>query len=373
MTSINIAALIMVKNEEYRIAETIKSLAEFKGIIIYDTGSTDSTLDIIKSTCKILNIPVHIKIGSFTDFATSRNESLDFADECCLKYNYTHIVLLDANDQIVGSVTKALENCDASRSSYFVRQELKYSADEFVSFINVKTLKALCGKRYVGRVHEYLDNCYDAVELNGFYIFQDRTLDDNKSKIRWKRDRLILEKAHDECPNNTRTLFYLAQTYDCLGELDLAYEHYEKRTTSVGGFEEERWQSMLKCGHISNLRNNVERAEFWYLKAITHTSRAEPLIALAKIYMKKDKFDLAYAFANFACSLNYPENALLFVEKKIYDYERWHIMGIVAWYTAKLLNCSSDILLQGKRACERAIAAGNNVSIDTQNLTWYKD
>lgn len=370
MTSISVAALIMVKNEQHRIEETIKSLTEFNGIIIYDTGSTDSTLNIIKTTCESLNIPVHIKLGSFVDFSTSRNESLDFADECCLEYNYTHIVLLDANDQIVGPVKDSL--IGKNGAAYFVKQELKYSADEFVSFVNVKVLKALCGLRYKGQVHEYIDKCYNADRIDGFYIFQDRTLDDNKSKLRWERDRIILEKSYTIDPENTRTLFYLAQTYDCLGELNLAYDYYEKRSKSIYGFEEEKWQSLLKCGQISERLGKLDRAEEWYFKAIAHTSRAESLICLSKLYMKKNKFDLAYTFANLACNLKYPKNALLFIEKKVYDYERWHIMGIVAWYAAQILN-SSDILIHGKKACELAISAGNNIQLDTKNLLWYNE
>ena len=52
-----------------------------------------------------------------------------------------------------------------------------------------------------------------------------------KTQRRWQRDKELLMKAHLANPQDSRTAFYLAQTFDCLGDLENAYKFYELRTT----------------------------------------------------------------------------------------------------------------------------------------------
>ncbi len=56
-----IAAIIMVKNEQKSIEVTLNSIKNYiKHIIVYDTGSTDKTVDVIKNTCKKNNQILHL-------------------------------------------------------------------------------------------------------------------------------------------------------------------------------------------------------------------------------------------------------------------------------------------------------------------------
>ena len=62
-----LGALIMVKNEEMSIQITIDSVKNYiKHIIVYDTGSTDKTIKVIKDTCKRNSQILHLKRGVFT-------------------------------------------------------------------------------------------------------------------------------------------------------------------------------------------------------------------------------------------------------------------------------------------------------------------
>lgn len=79
--TIVIALCIMVKNEQKRIHVSLESALPFVNIcVIYDTGSTDKTIDIIKDYCDRYDKPIKIKHGKFIDFSTSRNVLLDFVD-----------------------------------------------------------------------------------------------------------------------------------------------------------------------------------------------------------------------------------------------------------------------------------------------------
>ena len=65
----------------------------------------------------------------------------------------------------------------------------------------------------------------------------------------------------------------------------------------------------------------------------TRPQRAESLIKMAQYYLSKHKMHLAFLFANQACRISYPKNDRLFVEKYMYDFTRYDILGIAAWYT----------------------------------------
>lgn len=67
MNDIQIAVAIMVKNEEKRIEITLNSIKdEVDGIILFDTGSTDNTVGIVKKS-KINNLHLHVLEGVFEE------------------------------------------------------------------------------------------------------------------------------------------------------------------------------------------------------------------------------------------------------------------------------------------------------------------
>jgi hypothetical protein len=72
---------------------------------------------------------------------------------------------------------------------------------------------------------------------------------------------------------------------------------------------------------------------------------------------------MSYYFVNIACDLE-PPVCLLFVDSTVYDYKRWHVMGIVAYYCGKYK--------EGKEACMKAIEA-RDCDIDKKNLEFYKN
>ena len=70
-------ALIMVKNEAPVILKTLESVASrVEKIFVYDTGSTDNTIDI----CKNYAPHIEVKEGPWVNFSVSRNEALEWAE-----------------------------------------------------------------------------------------------------------------------------------------------------------------------------------------------------------------------------------------------------------------------------------------------------
>ena len=97
---VHISILMMLKNETKRLHVSLNSIKDFAdSLVVYDTGSTDDTIEICEKFCKENNIIFRLKQGEFENFSTSRNISLDFADSF---EDIDYILLMDCNDELIG-------------------------------------------------------------------------------------------------------------------------------------------------------------------------------------------------------------------------------------------------------------------------------
>jgi glycosyltransferase involved in cell wall biosynthesis len=372
----HIAVLIMAKNEKKRLLITLESVKKVAdSLIFFDTGSDDNTIEIAKSFCFENNIPFRLLEGEFKDFSSSRNESLEFADSFD---DIDYILLLDTNDELRGgeSLRKyCVDYFDKPNTAFLICQE--WWSGQCDKYYNVRLVKARQSWRYRGRVHEWIKNTKystdkeqnDAGELvakisGDVVLFQDRTQDDDKTSKRFIRDKQLLLEDYNENPDDTRTIFYLAQTCSCLNELEEALKYYEIRSKMDNGFWEEKFHSYLRCGNVSEkLEYEWGKSMQYYISAYESYGRVEPLIKIIEYYKDKNWL-LCFTFAELACKLEYPD-CLLFVDKIAYDYERWHLLGIAGWYVQEY-----D---KGKTGCLKALESGLGKSLDKHNLKFYTD
>jgi len=358
---VKLAAVLMVRNEEKRIETTLNSVKDVvDGVIVFDTGSEDKTVDIMKNFAKKHDLHFHCIQGVFEDFATSRNKLLEFAD----KHLYHYMLLLDSNDEYKSDRNLKEFLNDRSEHGFFLHQQWYIGNEDKIDYYNIRLIKPNVGFRYKGVVHEYIEVPPTAMigKIEDVTLYQDRVKDnDGKSQTRWKKDLMLLKKEIVINPNDGRTQYYLAQTYDCLNMKKDAMLLYKQRANNKDGFFEERFNSMMKCGDLE--RDEDERVK-WYLRAYQIIERAEPLVEIVKIYRTKEKFMLAFVFANLACDLTYPSNCILWVNKKCYKHDRWQELSIVAYYVKKY-----EI---GKNACEKAIQSGYDVDLNKKNLLFYE-
>lgn len=368
--SSNIAALLMVKDEKDRILVTLSSIiGTIKTVIVYDTGSTDNTIELIKNFCKENNLTLRLKEGEFVDFATSRNVSLDFADEF---NDIDFLLLMDVNDELRGGkeLKKFCDKMLTQTDSGFLVCQMWFSGD-LSKYYNMRLVKPKHGWRYNGVVHEWLarnvvdDNSSKPVRVpDNVCLYQDRTKDGMKSYKRFYKDKILLENEYKKNPKDTRTVFYLAQTYSCINELPEAYRFYKLRTM-MEGFFEERYYSYYKCGEISShLKHPWEVSLGWYMKAFEYMRRVEPLLKIAEHYIEIKQWDIAFDFLSRAITLEYPSHLNLFIDKNAYDYKRWHLLGWVGYYCGK-----KD---EGRMGCLKALENKPDSEIDKKNLEFYK-
>lgn len=375
---LHIAVLIMTKNEKKRLHVTLESVKDFAdSIIMYDTGSSDNTIEIAQTFCEKHNIIFRLKQGEFVDFATSRNVALDFADSF---EDVSYILLCDVNDELRnGSELRkfAKEMLNKPNTGFLVCQE--WWSGQYEKYYNVRFVKAHEGWRYRGRIHEWMKNTKypndEEAAKEGVIVwkispeqcilYQDRTQDDDKTKHRFAKDKELLLQDHYDNPSDPRTVFYLAQTCSCLNHLEDAFYYYKIRST-LEGFKEEKFHAFLRAGDISKtLGHPWHDTMAWYMKAFEEYPRAEPIVQICDHYRQQKNWLIAYTFADLACKLPYPEQLILFVDKYAYDYKRWHLLGIVGYY--------AGFYNEGKIACLKAIETGLQKEVDERNLKFYEE
>lgn len=352
------AVVLMVKNEARGIAKTIRSCNKpfINAIIVYDTGSTDDTIHIIMKESKV---PVHLLEGTFENFEISRNVCLKFAKS----FNYDYLLFMDADDELICDDAFVFDPPIDEKAWYTDCKWLIHTDKDTLNFKSVRMIRSNAENiKWKGAVHEVLDtSCHKIGNIADISIYQDRIVsDDGKSRERWKRDLVILKDEYARDCENSRTVYYLAQTCQCLGDEKSAREYYALRS-EMKDFPEERFSAMMKCGEIDE-RTDWSMALQWYSKALVLLERAEPLIKIAKIFFRLKSYKISHAYARLACNLEYPRDSILFIDSECYSYDRWHFLGIVSWYA---LNTQDGYL-----GCMEAIKVRNR-DIDRHNLKFY--
>jgi tetratricopeptide (TPR) repeat protein len=112
--------------------------------------------------------------------------------------------------------------------------------------------------------------------------------------------------------------------------------------------------------------SKTKEALYHLHRAYEFETRAEPLVKLGEIYMNKKEWHIAFLYLEKAIDIPMPQSVMP-VNYRIYDYRRWHVMGIIAYYC-----CKYDI---GRIACKNAIETSiteDEKSTNKNNLSYYK-
>ena len=345
----------MVKNSGNVFKDVLKhNLSYADKVTILDTGSTDNTVEIIKS---ITDERVRLYEEPFIDFSTSRNRLLNLSEahfEC--KY---HIMLDD---------TYMIQNGDELRSflENFKNDKIN-TLSLYLNSLNTiyssnRIIKGGSGIRYKYRIHEILDckegeaglipmECGSILDLSSDYMIE-RTLD------RKQKDLLLLFEELEENPNDERILYYLGETYLCIKDYTNAFKYYKERLL-YDGFMEEKYDAMYKLAVIADLNLKLP----WYIVQQMYLDcynfnpeRPESLFMIGYHYKNNN---LAYMFLKQAFEIGIPKNLNMNIKIKQYT-ESLPKLLIPLCYKNKNFKL-------GVKTMERVLAYNNN---DTEAKYW---
>ncbi|MCT7569075.1 glycosyltransferase family 2 protein [Aliarcobacter butzleri] len=93
----NISVVVLAKNNQKTIEKTLSALVEFDDVVVYDNGSTDDTIEIVK---KFSN--VNLIEGEFKGFGWTKNQAASFAKN-------DWILVVDSDEVIDKELLKELK------------------------------------------------------------------------------------------------------------------------------------------------------------------------------------------------------------------------------------------------------------------------
>jgi tetratricopeptide (TPR) repeat protein len=322
---------MIVKNESKVITRLLESVSNIiDSYCICDTGSTDDTVNIIESFFKEKKIPGKVIYEPFKDFGHNRT----FALQACENLpNADYILLLDA-DMIFWlnpSITPTEFKNSLQDDAYTI-----FQGGETFYYKNTRIVRNNRGTKYWGVTHEYVQlpngSINGSIEKSRAFI---NDIGDGGSKTnKFERDVRLLEQGLIDNPNNDRYTFYLANSYNDLGNYEKAIENYRKRI-QLGGWYEEVWFSYFKIGLCYKNMNKMENAIHEWMQAYeVFPNRIENLYEIVKYYRNNGKNKLAFVYYELADKMRkkYPNTDYLFMQKDVYDYKLDYEFSIIAYY-----------------------------------------
>jgi tetratricopeptide (TPR) repeat protein len=328
---------MIVKNESKIITRLLDSVVSIIDCYcICDTGSTDNTIELIKSYFNEKKINGVIIEETFQNFAYNRNVALNK----CLKMS-DYILLLDA-DMILKN-----NNFDKSTLHLYDCFYVLQGNDDFY-YQNTRIIKNSNEYEYIGVTHEYLSTPQNVkigkIEKETLFILDYG--DGGSKQDKFERDIILLQDGLRNEPNNVRYYFYLANSYKDSGNFEEAIKMYKKRI-ELGGWEQEIWHSYYSIGLCYKNMNKPENAIFNWLEAYNFLpKRVENLYEIISYYRIHSKHKLGYIFyemAKDAIENATDKDAYLFLQNDIYTYKIDYEYTILAAYLG-VKNINDEII-----------------------------
>lgn len=323
---------MIVKNESSIIRRLLSSvLPLIDTYCICDTGSTDNTIDIIKSFFDNVNIAGKIIEEPFRDFGYNRSFSLS---QCHGMQNADYVLLLDA-DMVLDidpnmSIAEFKETMN--KDAYYLLQ----GNDKF-HYKNIRIVKNNGKYSYWGVTHEYvvLPDNVSVFNIPKSMIFIDDIGDGGAKTDKFLRDIKLLTQGLQDNPDNDRYTFYLANSYKDSGQFQLAIETYIKRV-DLKGWKQEVWYSYYSIGLCYKELDDMKSAVHYWLEGFNYLpERIENLYEIIHYYRLNNRYALVDIFYNLAkkkCdTINEAEQ--LFFKKDVYDYKLDYEFSVAGYYS----------------------------------------
>uniref|UniRef100_A0A6C0KYB3 Uncharacterized protein n=1 Tax=viral metagenome TaxID=1070528 RepID=A0A6C0KYB3_9ZZZZ len=280
---------MIVKNEAKIIKDKLEKLCKkvtFDYWVISDTGSTDRTMEIIRTFFQEKNIPGELFQDEWQDFGYNRTQAINHAFQ---KSDY--LFIFDADDEIIGDFV--LPEDLGKYDSYHV-----YFGSNTFKYLRLPIVNNRKRWRYVGVLHEIIseiDKGQTSSIIEGNYFFESgRSSSRNENPNKYYDDAIVLENAFKkELDNPTgdrglayRYAFYCAQSYkDCGSKyVDNAIEWYKKVLT-LENWSQEKFISCISLGELYKSKNDKENALKYWLKSVDYDNeRIEGIVNAAEDY-----------------------------------------------------------------------------------------
>ena len=326
--------IMIVKNESRIITRCLDSVRAYvDNIVISDTGSTDSTRELIEEYLTKHNIPGKVFHDEWKNFGYNRTKSVtngqEWIKEAGIDPTSTYFITIDA-DMLLVFHDDFNKKDIAEKDAWLVQQRT-----DSIQYYNTRLFRADLPYKCIGVTHEYwgCDGGRSEGKLNTVHL--DDRGDGGCKSDKFTRDIALLTKGIEDEPKNERYYFYLAQSYADTGDTENALTWYQKRI-DVGGWNEEIFIAHKRRGELFSKDGKHDQAIAEWIKGYeVLPSRNETLYRIIQHYRYGGKNNSAHLFVKQALSIPYPHDLVLFIEHPIYDYKLIEELSIIGFYVNK--------------------------------------
>ena len=359
-----LVAVLMVKNEEPVMQTTLQPLVDagITDFLIYDTGSTDQTIQVTQNFFIQNNITNFvIKQGDWVDFSTCRNRALELAEEYFS--DATFMLMLDA-EWILHNGEQLLQFCESEKFETKKLYFIKLNSDD-ITFYHSRLIRCKQNVFFVGKVHEVPNILAQGCAPGSiFFTYQPTDGGFAKSCDRLVQDKEFLLQDFQEGKNLARTTFFLGYSAFAAGDYQEAMKWFEYRLT-LSGYDEETYLTVCYVAEIYRMIDDYEKMIFFYFKAFSmRPHRAEPLVNLADYFYNQKSYALCYLFARHACTIPYPVGEVSLVNVQDYTLNRYALLSATAY-----MFCDFKL---GYQATLKALEKHADLQYLHKNLAYYQ-
>ncbi|MDE6284804.1 MAG: glycosyltransferase [Bacilli bacterium] len=298
-----ICVYAICKNEEQFVDRWYEAIKEADGIYVLDTGSTDNTVEKLKSH----NIHVETKEIKPWRFDIARNLSLDLVPtdtDICICLDLDEIMEPGWKEKI-----EKLWQPNTTRLRYIYNWYIDENGNPKIVYYAEK-IHARNGFHWVNPVHEILE--YEKTENQIFT--DDLVINHYPDRTKSRSSYLpLLELAVKENPNNDRNVHYLGREY-------MYYEKYNEAIDTLikhlqlpnATWKDERCASMRFIARCYQNLNRFDEAQMWLNKAIDECPYLrDPLVEMALLYYQKEDWNQVIIYGEKALTITKNEKTYI--------------------------------------------------------------
>lgn len=337
---------MIVKNETKVLPRLFASLDGFIDYyVISDTGSTDGTQELIKELGEKYGIPGEINEEPWQNFGYNRNVALTAAVDAKKEGRHfcNWLLFIDADEEL-GTEDKKWFTKLQKKTSYNIQKHhgnMKYFIPHILNIEEDVW-------EWRGPAHNYIHH------VSGPKMFQNitdpwiiyhagegaKSHGHARPEDKYLRDAALFEAELEKNPDDSRSRFYLAQSYRDGGELQKAYDNYSIRANMENTWAEERYVSMIECGKImEKLKFPADNVIATYIIAYDfRPTRPEAPYLLSEYLRSQKKYHSAYVYAKAVVDMPVSGD-LLFVRHDIHDWKGRDSLAVASYWSGHYDEC----------------------------------
>ena len=346
---------MIVRDEAKVIARAIKSAKDYIDYyVIVDTGSVDDTISIIKSEMDKYGIDGEVHQETWVNFGVARTQMMEHAQNSKM---CDWVLIIDGDEEFAVSDSNFKDSLEPG-VSYLISKKHGAMDNYVLHLVDVSRNTWSWG----GVVHNFINHetgpegkksALDTVWII-YHAGEGAKSHGMTSEQKYLRDARMLEEELKKNPNDTRSMFYLGQSYKDAGlkYYQQSYDAYKKRV-AMGGWTEEQYYAQYQCGNLARwLNHTVEEITNDYLAAGQFSKRrAEHYEGLVSFLNNKKLYDKAYEYAKIGSKLPMPPtqsgSPILFLIREVYQWKMLDVLAVAAYWTGHYA--------ESKVACEEIL------------------